>query len=415
MASFHTVGHPFPEVLMLSGQTAEQSAFRTSPFREGALLAFSRKNASNSPALPVPLGNLTSNVTGLDSSAMRMFAKLGALALLIGANPLSASGSTETAKKPEQRVELPPAEFDNSLAIGGEEIEGRKLRSRMTVQVEVNGAGPFRFVVDSGADTSVVSRKIAEELALPTGEPAILGGITEVALVDRVLVDSLTLGPTTVTDLELPVLREGDIGAQGMIGLDALIEQRLLLDFDERTISVDDKETPLPEYSDEIVVRARLQRGQLILTQVKANGISLDAVIDTGTEITIGNSLLREKLIRRRQKFQQIEVIGVTGKSATLDLAVVRELKLGPIVLQRVPIAFADVPPFEVFGIGDEPALLLGTDLMEKFRRVSLDFGERKLRFQLRECNMRRTGMRTMAGAATRIGSPSNSGDVCGQ
>jgi len=346
---------------------------------------------------------------------MRKIAKLVSLILLTGASPLHASDSTEAAKQPGQRVELPTAEFDGSLAIGGEEIEGRKLRSRMTVQVEVNGAGPFRFVVDSGADTSVVGTKVAEALALPMGEPAVLGGITEVALVDRVLVDSLTLGQTTVTDLELPVLREGDIGAQGMIGLDALIEQRLLLDFDERTISVDDMETPLATYSDEIVVRAKLQRGQLILTQVRANGIALDAVIDTGTEITIGNSLLREKLIRRRQKFQEIEVIGVTGKSAKLELAVVRELKLGPIVLQRVPIAFADVPPFEVFGIGDKPALLLGTDLMENFRRVSLDFGERKLRFQLRDCKMRLTGMRTMAGAATRIGSPDPNGEVCGQ
>ena len=55
-------------------------------------------------------------------------------------------------------------------------------------------------------------------------------------------------------------------------------------------------------------------------------------------------------------------------------------------MLRDVPIAFADVPPFKLFGLADEPALLLGTDILETFRRVSLDFRARKVRFQLRRC-----------------------------
>jgi hypothetical protein len=70
---------------------------------------------------------------------------------------------------------------------------------------------------------------------------------------------------------------------------------------------------------------------------------------------------------------------------------------LGPVTLQFVPIAFADVPPFEMFGLSDQPALLLGTDLLEKFRRVSLDFRARKVRFQLRQC--REEGIRILTGS----------------
>jgi hypothetical protein len=44
------------------------------------------------------------------------------------------------------------------------------------------------------------------------------------------------------------------------------------------------------------------------------------------------------------------------------------------------------VPPFKVFGLTEEPSLLLGTDLLETFRRVSLDFRARKVRFQLKKC-----------------------------
>jgi hypothetical protein len=67
-------------------------------------------------------------------------------------------------------------------------------------------------------------------------------------------------------------------------------------------------------------------------------------------------------------------------------MATVPELELGPVTLRDVPIAFADVPPFKLFGLADEPALLLGTDLLENFQRVSLDFRARKVRFQLRHC-----------------------------
>ncbi|MBO6529756.1 MAG: aspartyl protease family protein [Erythrobacter sp.] len=292
--------------------------------------------------------------------------------------------------------EISPAEFDENLAIGGEEIGARKLRSRMTVDVMVNGTGPHKFVVDSGADTSVVGARLAGELAMPPGTPAMLHGVTESKVVDRVFVDEIMLGPTATTELELPVLDERDLGGDGMIGLDALVEQRLLIDFDERHISVDDGFTPAPLMDGMIIVKGRLQRGQLILTEVTAGKEKVDAVVDTGSEITIGNVALRDKLaLRRTSDLRKIKVYGVTGKELELDFLVVRELKLGPVLLRNVPIAFADIPPFEVFGLADQPSLLLGTDLMENFRRVSLDFKDRKVRFQLRKCNRSLIQLRT--------------------
>ncbi|MET1112622.1 MAG: hypothetical protein ABWX67_13965, partial [Allosphingosinicella sp.] len=81
-----------------------------------------------------------------------------------------------------------------------------------------------------------------------------------------------------------------------------------------------------------------------------------------------------------------VTATGVTGTTVKLQLAQSGELRLGSVVLRNVPMAFADVPPFEVFGLADRPALLLGTDLLETFRRVSLDFRARKVRFQLRRC-----------------------------
>jgi len=286
-----------------------------------------------------------------------------------------------------QPRKLPPAQFDDSLTIGGEAIDARKLHSRMTVPVRINGAGPYRFVVDSGADASVVTTKIADALLLGADGSVLVNSMTESAVTPQVRLDSLQLGPTVFEDLRVPVLHERHVGAEGMIGLDALVEQRLMLDFEKRVISVDDARHKAPRYDGEIVVTAKLRRGQLILTEARARDVQIDVVVDTGSEITIGNTALRKRLFRHGSKgLFKAAITGVTGASAELDVAIVPELRIGSIILRNVPIAFADVTPFQLFGLSDDPALLLGTDLMENFRKVSLDFRARKVRFQLKRC-----------------------------
>jgi len=310
---------------------------------------------------------------------------------------------------------LPPAVIDDKLAIGGDDLKARKVESRLSVEVLLNGRGPYRFIVDSGADTSAVGLGIARHLQLPLGTPAILNGMTSRDVVDRVKLDSLTLGPTTVRNLEVPALRELDLGGDGLLGIDALVQQRLMMDFEKRVIKVEDARKPMHYSPGDIVITARRQRGQLILTAVRAAHVQLDAVIDTGTEITIGNLALRDKLLRKgRARFFEVEAIGVTGVAVKLQLARIDELQLGPVLLRDVPIAFADVPPFKLFGLADEPALLLGTDMLEHFRRVSLDFRARKVRFQLKRCSIAGILIQTSpVYGSTRLASVGT--DVCAQ
>jgi hypothetical protein len=282
---------------------------------------------------------------------------------------------------------LPPAQFDSTLAIGGDDVKARQVSSRLDVEVMVNNRGPYRFIVDSGADTSAVGLRIAHDLELPLGTPVILNATTSRDIVDRVKVDELTLGPSTIRNLEVPALREGDLGGQGLIGIDALVRQRLMMDFEQHLIKIEDARKPEHFSPNDIVIVARLQRGQLILTQVRAGSLRLDAVIDTGSEVTIGNLALRDKLLRNHGHFWTVPATGVTGVTVNLEMAVIPELELGSVTLRDVPIAFADVPPFKLFGLSQQPSLLLGTDLLETFRRVSLDFKARKVRFQLRHCD----------------------------
>ncbi|MBL43388.1 MAG: hypothetical protein CMN71_01330, partial [Sphingomonadaceae bacterium] len=67
----------------------------------------------------------------------------------------------------------------------------------------------------------------------------------------------------------------------------------MMMDFDERIITVDDaREKDEAMTHGVIVVTGRLQRGQLILTEVAAGRERVEAVVDTGSEITIGNLAL---------------------------------------------------------------------------------------------------------------------------
>ena len=79
-----------------------------------------------------------------------------------------------------------------------------------------------------------------------------------------------------------------------------------------------------------------------------------------------------------------IELMSVTGQVLMAEAMILNNVKIGGLTLNNVLVAFADAPPFALFGLADRPAIFLGSDLLASFRRVALDFGNRKVRFTLR-------------------------------
>lgn len=289
-------------------------------------------------------------------------------------------------QSPELPPKIPPATIDNSLEITGESLEARERRSRLFIDVRVNGKGPFSFLVDSGADRSVIGSVLAERLALPIEDSVLLRSMAGVTEVSTVYIETLGLGSSLIDGIKAPALPEKHIGADGIIGIDALADQRLLLDFDARTVTIQDSRRAVVHEDGEIVVTARRRKGQLILTQASIDGVQTYAVIDTGSEITVGNIAMLARVSRGRRPLPLVplDMISVTGAPFTAQLALVPELRIGGIVMKNVQVAFTDAPPFELFGLESRPALLLGTDLLRSFRRLSLDFRNRKVRFTLR-------------------------------
>ncbi len=314
-------------------------------------------------------------------------------ALCIATLPLllAAAAMPQQAPDPPRRaptIPLHEAMLDDRLEIAGNDIDAVQIETRMAVDVRIDGHGPYRFVVDSGADRSAIGQRLAADLRLPAGDPVMLHGMAGASRTGTVMIGTLAVGGSVATDIAAPVLPERFLGASGLLGIDALRGQRLMLDFDADTIAIEDTRRPVRAQRDEIVVTARRRGGQLILTQARAGGVPIRAVVDTGSQLTIGNLALRDALFRRRKPpvFSSATLVGVTGDQMAVAVAIVPEMRIGGIQLRDVPVAFADLPPFALFELGDVPAMMLGTDLMGNFRRVSLDFGARKVRFQLRRC-----------------------------
>lgn len=303
------------------------------------------------------------------------------LALLL---PAAAAGQDAA---PPVRPAGPDTAFGTTLGEAGEDLKTQELMNRMSVAVSVNGHGPFRFVIDSGADRSVIGGALAERLSLPPGRSVTLHSMAGARKVDTVRLRSLTVGSNTIEGINAPALREEHIGAQGLLGVDALANQRVTLDFDRKLMTVQGGRAP-PVDDDEIIVTARRRFGQLILAEADIDKDRIYAIVDTGSTVTIGNSALHDKVFAKRRKpppTVPITLISVTGESTVADLAILPQIRIGGLLMRNVPVAFSDTPPFALFGVDKAPAMLIGTDVLQYFRRVLLDFRDKKVRFQLRK------------------------------
>jgi predicted aspartyl protease len=256
---------------------------------------------------------------------------------------------------------------------------------RMTVPVTIEGFGPFQFVVDTGADRSVVSRELAERLNLGPGRTVTMHSMTGVAQQTTVVVPALTIAGQTTRDINAPALESAYLGANGILGIDTLQKRRIVMDFTKRQLSIlaaGEREAYDP---DTIIVTAKSRFGQLVLVDADVDGTPITVIIDSGAETTVGNSALRTLLSKRKRKleFFKTELLDVTGGKLPAEFASVGKIRIAGLTLFNPIVAFADAHPFKRYGLMNKPAMLLGMDTLRAFRRVSIDFAQRKVRFLL--------------------------------
>ena len=257
------------------------------------------------------------------------------------------------------------------------------LYDRMTVPVSIGAEGPFRFLVDTGAQTTILSQQTATRLGLePINHARILGvaGTREVPVVN---VSSLRMGRRTWRSKGVPLLTQQDMGADGIVGLDGLQGQRIVINFQTDEITLAHAASPDADNNAfDIVVTARRQRGELILTDAIADGIKVDVVIDTGSDITVANRALQQALARTSPTTLS-NLHSVTGQDIPADIGLLREFHVDRIRIANVQVAYTDSPTFRVLKLNRRPALLLGMQALRLFPRIAIDFARKQVLFNV--------------------------------
>jgi predicted aspartyl protease len=268
-------------------------------------------------------------------------------------------------------------------------VKLREIDTRMTVPVLINGKGPFRFIVDSGATRTVISGRLAAELGLPSAGVVPLHSVGGESNVPAVHIDSLYVGALPAKAIVAPMLDETNLGGAGILGIDTLQNKKVVIDLVHNSMSVEaaDRSNP-PPATNEIVVTARSRFGQLVLADADVAGQHIYAIVDTGSMVSLGNMTLKDKLVRHKRAVPQtLPITDVTGRKIIAAYAPINDLRIGSFHLRNTVIAFDDAHAFERFGLVGKPAMLLGMDIMHAFTRVSIDFKRRKVRLLGRDEN----------------------------
>jgi predicted aspartyl protease len=260
---------------------------------------------------------------------------------------------------------------------------------RLRITVQIDGNGPYRFIVDTGADRSVLSAEIAAELGLLRGNRVMMEGVVRAVAADTVTMRELSFGPVTCRNLVVPVLPGSVLDADGYLGLDTLDGHRVTFDFKNQTLRVNEPRSKLGALwvkHDEARIRASGSSGHLRAVDCSVDGVTATAFVDTGAEVSAGNPSLLAALSGRRQARYDTEAVpltDITGGRVAGEVTIVHKIKLMDLAFTDCPLVIGDFQIFDVWGLREQPALLIGMNFLRQFSKVSIDYGLKELRFDL--------------------------------
>jgi predicted aspartyl protease len=257
------------------------------------------------------------------------------------------------------------------------------------VVVRINGSGPYHFIVDTGADRTILASEVAVELGLPRGETVMLKGVVRAVQTETVSIRTMTFGSITKRKLMVPTLSRSLLDSDGYLGLDFLDGHRVTFDFQSHLLQVSD---PRSRFSanwlrdNEVRIPASGPSGHLKALDCTVDGVAAVAFIDTGAEVSAANESLLAALARRNSSFGEmnsIRLIDITGGEILGKVATVNRIRLAALTFSDCPLVIGNFLVFDVWGLRNRPALLIGMNLLRQFAKVSIDYGMEELRFDL--------------------------------
>jgi len=259
---------------------------------------------------------------------------------------------------------------------------------RIWAPVFIDGQGPFRFVLDTGATTVALSRDAATLLGLrlDRARQVRLRGTTGSSLVPQITVDRIEIGDFLVENQRVILVDDAFGGADGVLATRLLSDRRIFVEFRKDRIEITrSRGQPAPLGFTTIPVKFASR--QVPWVDAWIGPVKVKAVIDTGAQQTLGNLALRVALAAARRRAMELRnegVIGVTGDVQEGQSAGVPTIRLGNVQVSNARVNFVDLHIFEHWRMLDEPAILIGMDVIGVLDTFILDYRRRELQLRPR-------------------------------
>jgi hypothetical protein len=259
---------------------------------------------------------------------------------------------------------------------------------RIWAPVLINDKGPFRLVLDTGADNSAVSAHVAEVLGIqPRSDDAVtLRGVTGSKVVPTIRVDSIVVGDLELRSKRLPIISDALGGADGVLGTEGLLDKRIFIDFrhDKIRISKSRGEPPEPGFT---TIPVHITRGLLLVADVQIGAVHAHAIIDTGGQVTLANDAFREALVKhlRAADIAADEITGATMDVQRGDRVVTPPIMLGGIAIRGAHFTTGDLYIFQHWNMTKEPAVLIGMNVLGLLDTLIIDYKRSELQVRVRD------------------------------
>jgi predicted aspartyl protease len=289
----------------------------------------------------------------------------------------------------DQLAPLAPPGIPELGIASGPVLVGRG--GRMVAPMMVNGVGPFRFIVDTGANRSAISQELATRLGLTpigTGDVHPVSGVIVAPMtnVDTFHYGGVNLNATS----EVPIVQGAVLGGEaGLLGVDGMRGRRLRVDFDNRCIEISSAGTPFPRRRGWETIHGELRFGHLLVIQGSIRGQAINVLIDTGSDSTLANPAFRDQLrsgIRVSRDRTDYARAYTAGTPIVMESAVlIPRFSMGGVQITGITAYVADFHIFRLWEFDDEPAILIGMDVLSQTRSIAIDYQRATVHFRLRD------------------------------
>ena len=254
--------------------------------------------------------------------------------------------------------------------------------------VQVNGDGPFEFILDTGAGTSLLSSDLAKKLKIKiisTKEGQSAGGKISVSLAK---VDSLAVGQAKLDDVDVGIVDLTHIGntigtkIDGDVGYNFLKHFRITIDYHDCEIRLDE---PRPierlgrSAKAEVPMRLASLAKPLLLVDVHANGQGpFQFAIDTGTSTTAIAPELAQHL---GLKSSPVGPLTTGGAQVNVTAGTLESFKVGRAGVDDLVVVVADFFGTLSQAVGAKLDGIVGYNFLRNFR-VVMDYPSGKFRLE---------------------------------